>query len=42
MDYYEEFYKTIDNYMKQHDEIMNSLNKLLKDDTDDSGESKKD
>lgn len=38
MDYYEEFNKLIDDYMKQHDEIMSKLDRLLKDDA--NGESK--
>ena len=38
MDYYEELNKLIDDYVEQCNEIMNSLDRILKDDA--NGESK--
>lgn len=34
MDYYEELNKLIDDYVEQCNEIMNSLDRILKDGTD--------
>lgn len=40
MDYYEEFNKLIDDYMEALETYNETIDKILKDDTDDNGESK--
>lgn len=42
MNYYEEFNKLIDDYIEAIEKYNKIIDEILEDDTDDSGESKKD